>query len=40
VEPGTLRLDRINQFDLRFSKIFKVGGTRTNLNFDPWFGSR
>jgi hypothetical protein len=34
VEPGTLRLDRINQFDLRVSKIFRIGITRTNVNFD------
>jgi len=34
VEPGSLRMDRINQFDLRLSKIFKVGTTRTNVNFD------
>ena len=34
VEPGTLRLDRINQFDFRVSKIFRVATTRTNLNFD------
>jgi hypothetical protein len=34
VEPGSLRLDRINQFDFRVSKIFKLAGTRTNVNFD------
>jgi hypothetical protein len=34
VEPGSLRLDRINQFDFRVSKIFKAGRTRTNVNFD------
>jgi hypothetical protein len=34
VEPGSLRLDRINQFDFRISKIFKVGITKTNINFD------
>ncbi len=34
VEPGTLRMDRINQFDFRVSKIFKAGKTRTNVNFD------
>jgi hypothetical protein len=34
IEPGTLRLDRINQLDLRVSKIFRLGITRTNVNFD------
>jgi hypothetical protein len=34
IEPGSLRLDRISQLDLRVSKIFKVGRTRTNVNFD------
>ena len=34
VEPGSLRLDRINQFDFRVSKIFKMGRTKTNVNFD------
>jgi hypothetical protein len=34
VEPGSLRMDRINQFDFRVSKIFKAGRTRTNVNFD------
>ena len=28
VEPGTLRLDRINQFDFRVSKIFRVSSQR------------
>jgi hypothetical protein len=34
VEPGSLRLDRINQFDLRISKIFKSGKTKSVVNFD------
>ena len=34
VEPGSLRLDRINQFDFRISKIFKSGKTKTIINFD------
>jgi hypothetical protein len=34
VEPRSVRMDRINQFDLRLSKIFRVGATKTNVNFD------
>jgi len=34
VEPGALYIERLNQVDLRFAKIFRFGGTRTNLNFD------
>jgi hypothetical protein len=35
VQPGTLFGDRLNQLDLRFSKILKFGGRSTlDLNFD------
>jgi hypothetical protein len=38
VEPGSLRLPRINQLDLRISKIFKFGGTKTIVNLD-WYNA-
>ena len=34
VEPGELYVERLNQIDFRVSKIFRLGTTRTNLNFD------
>ena len=34
VEPGTLYGDRINQVDLRVSKILRFGRTRTNVGVD------
>jgi hypothetical protein len=34
VEPGTLFGDRLNQLDLRFSKIVRYGRTRTRFNVD------
>ena len=34
VQPGELYVERLNQIDFRVSKIFRLGGTRTNLNFD------
>jgi hypothetical protein len=34
VEPGTLYGDRINQVDLRVSKILRLGRTRTNVGVD------
>ena len=34
VEPGTLYGDRINQLDLRVSKILRFGRTRTNVGVD------
>ena len=36
IEPGTLRGDRVNQFDLRFAKILRFGRTRTNVGFDVY----
>jgi len=34
VEPGQLYIERLNQLDFRASKLFRVAGTRTALNFD------
>jgi hypothetical protein len=34
VEAGEVFVERLNQIDLRLSKIFRVAGTRTNVNFD------
>ena len=34
VQPGTLYGDRLNQFDLRFTKIVSVGRGRVDLNVD------
>lgn len=34
VNPNDLFIERLNQIDLRVAKIFRVGGTRTSLNFD------
>ena len=34
VAPGDLYIERLNQIDLRLAKIFRIGSTRTNLNFD------
>ena len=34
VEPGTTYGDRLNQVDLRFSKLFNLGQGRLDLNVD------
>jgi hypothetical protein len=34
VEGGDLYVERLNQIDLRVAKIFRFGGSRTNINFD------
>jgi len=34
VEPGALYIERLNELDLRFSKVLRLGRTKTALNFD------
>ena len=34
IDPGTMWGDRLNQIDLRFSKIFNIKSSRLDLNFD------
>jgi hypothetical protein len=34
VRAGDLYVERLNQIDVRVAKIFRLGGTRTNVNFD------
>ena len=34
IQPGTMYGDRLNQIDLRFSKILNVGRGRLDLNLD------
>jgi hypothetical protein len=34
VDAGEVYVERLNQIDLRLSKVFRVSGTRTMLNFD------
>jgi len=36
VEPGTLYGDRVNQLDLRFTKLLKFGRTRTKVSLDMY----
>jgi hypothetical protein len=36
VEPGTLYGDRVNQLDLRFTKLLKFGRTRTRISMDMY----
>ena len=34
VDPGTIYGDRLEQLDLRFTKIIRVGRLRSSLNLD------
>jgi hypothetical protein len=34
VEPGTMSLSRYNNLDLRVSKLFRFGRTRSNVGLD------
>jgi hypothetical protein len=34
IQPGTLYGDRVNEVDLRFAKILRIGVTRTNVGVD------
>ncbi len=34
VPAGEIYIERLNQIDMRVSKIFRAAGTRTNINFD------
>jgi len=36
VTPGTLDGDRVNELDLRVSKILRFGRTRTKVSLDPY----
>jgi hypothetical protein len=36
VEPGTMYGDRLNQLDVRFSKIVPIGRTRARFNVDVY----
>jgi hypothetical protein len=36
VTPGTLYGDRVNQLDLRFSKLFTIARTRTRVSLDMY----
>jgi hypothetical protein len=34
IEAGTVYVERMRQLDFRMSKLFRVGTTRTSVNFD------
>jgi hypothetical protein len=34
VEAGEVYIERLNQFDFRVAKLFRLGGSRTMINFD------
>jgi hypothetical protein len=36
IEPGTLYGDRVNEIDMRFAKIVRLGRTRTNVGVDVY----
>jgi hypothetical protein len=36
VQPGSLYGDRVNELDLRFSKIFRLAGTRIKATLDMY----
>jgi len=36
ITPGTLYGDRVNELDLRFAKIIRIGRTRTNVGLDVY----
>jgi len=36
VTPGSLYGDRVNELDLRFSKILRFRGTRTKISLDMY----
>ena len=36
IEPGSLYGDRINEFDLRVAKLFRIGGWRANISADVY----
>ena len=36
IQPGTLYGDRVNEIDVRFAKIIRVMGTRTNIGVDVY----
>lgn len=36
IQPGTLYGDRVNEIDMRFAKILRFGGTRTNIGVDVY----
>jgi hypothetical protein len=36
VKPGTMYGDRVNEIDMRFGKIVRIGRTRTDIGFDVY----